>query len=547
MKNILLILSLFLAVSSWASTSCTLQGGVNSGWFDCSITGQDCTRDGVCSVAGSNPPVKYFQYDNNKVCQATYCSPDDAYCNRVSCQSCCITVESPQCALDSLNCIQDGYTWEYNGGATCGGMACNTHQCDTTHNCIEYPFNRCEDVPSDGQIYCDENGCTGLPYSKWWSEYRKECTNECGDHTTQSFTGDTLITFNSTCSDSSHCSDETKCVDFPSSQTYLLYQVCIVGNDQIGNGAANNSYTNIVGGGSGSCASLGMPSNNIADPMNNSSPVTFPNQDNYDVINDNCLIYGIDCPPNYVDTTDYNDVNNRDPNHCVCEKLDGMSHMSTIICPDGSRTTFFGSCDEWNMPRSSSSMNPPESSSSGSENPPTSSGGGNSSGISGEYPDWPEYSKNQRNTNDLLGSMTQTLKQIPGQLLEGVKNLVNGFTYNEGDGKFIYDRVDSLVTLDTILDTAGLLHAIFGRIDSNNTILDTLQHSNFSGCPTCTFFAGNPKNDFSGGHIRFKEIKFELGNIHGFNLCRIFSVVVTALASVVSFFIGFSIFKNISQ
>lgn len=537
MKNILIQLCLFLAVVSFASVSTTVnrvcsgvsQGGCNAS----SIT--------VCDV------LQYTQ------CYGQWVLPGYvSNCNwRSNACFCDIHVESNictngTCQLDSLKCIQAGKRWIYDGGATCGGMSCQA-ACDTTHNCIEYPFNRCEDVPSDGQVYCDENGCTGLPYAKWWSEYRKECTNECGDHTTQSFTGDTLITFNSTCSDSSHCSDETKCVDFPSSQTYLLYQVCIVGNEQIGNVAANNSYTNIVGGGSGSCASLGMPSNNIADPMNNTSPVTFPNQDNYDVINDNCLIYGIDCPPNYIDTTDYNDVNNRDPSHCVCEKLDGMSHISTIICPDGSRTTFFGSCDEWNNSRSSSSMNPPESSSSGSENPPASSGGGNSSGISGEYPDWPEYSKNQRNTNDLLGSMTQTLKQIPSQLLEGVKNLVNGFAYNEGDGEFIYDRVDSLVTLDTILDTAGLLHAIFGRIDSNNTILDTLQHSNFSGCPTCTFFAGNPTNDFSGGHIRFKEIKFELGNIHGFNLCRIFSVVVTALASVVSFFIGFSIFKNISQ
>ena len=453
-----------------------------------------------------------------------------------------------QCEKDSVQCVSAGNEWQYIGSATCGGMSCvEPIPCDTTMNCIEYPFNRCEDVPSSGEVYCDENGCTGLPYSRWFSEYRKECSNECGDHDTQSFTGDTLITFDANCQDSLQCSEETKCVDFPSKQSYLLYKVCIVGNNQIGNGANNRSFPQIVTGGSGSCASLGMPSNNILDPMNNTSPIVFPNTNNYDPITDNCLIYGIDCPENFIDTTDYNDNNNRDPEHCICEKLDGMNHISTIICPDGSRTTFYGSCNEWNNFHSSSSMNPPESSSSGSENPPASSGGGNSSGISGEYPDWPEYQKNQRNTNDVLGSMVQTLKQLPGQLLEGVKGIMNGFVYNEDDSEFIFDRVDSLVTLDTIVDTAGILHAIFNRLDSNNRIIDTIPNSAFNGCPCITFFNGNQQTSFVGGHISFKEIKFNLGDFHGFNLCTIIRTIIVALASVVSFFIGFSIFKNISQ
>ena len=118
----------------------------------------------------------------------------------------------------------------------------------------------------------------------------------------------------------------------------------------------NRSFPQFIGGGVGNCASLGMPSNNIADPMNNQSNTIFPNQNNNDVISDNCLIYGIDCPSNYLDTTDYNDNENRNPEHCICEPLDGSTFVSTIICPDGSRTTFYGSCSLWELANSSSSV-----------------------------------------------------------------------------------------------------------------------------------------------------------------------------------------------
>lgn len=463
-----------------------------------------------------------------------------------------VIVCSNQCEVDSLNCVNAGNSWVYDGGATCGGMSCQ-EPCDTTMNCIEYPFNRCEDVASSGSVYCDENGCSGLPFSRWFSELRTECQNECGEFHTNSITGDTLISFNSSCNDTTQCSDETKCVDFPNSGTYALYKICIVGNEQIGNGVTNKSYPQFVGGGTGNCASLDYPSNNIQDPMNNLHNNVFPNTNNNDVINDNCLVYGIDCPPNYIDTTDYNNDDNRNESHCICERLDGMNHISTIVCPDGSRTTFFGSCDDWRATHSSSSIanssgstNPPESSSSGSENPPTSSGG-----ISGEYPDWNIIKRNQGDANSLLGSIAQSLKVLPSNILNGIKEtlntLSNKFTYSEDDEDFIWDRVDSLVTMDTIIDTAGVLNAIFNRLDSNNRIIDTIPSVAYNGCPCITFFSGNNKTSFDGGHIRFKEIKFNMGNFHGFNLCTIIRTIVVAFASVVSFFIGFAIFKNISQ
>lgn len=455
------------------------------------------------------------------------------------------------CEADSLRCVNAGNSWEYTGVATCGGMECvEPSPCDTTMHCIEYPFNRCEDVQSSGSVYCDENGCTGLPYTRWFSEYRKECENECGDHDTQSFTGDTLISFNSSCNDTLQCSDETKCVDFPNSNTYLVYKVCIVGNEQIGNGANNQSYSQIVGGGSGSCASVNMNSTNISNPNNsgNGNSNSFPNSFNQNEVTDNCLIYGIDCPENFNDTTNYNDNTNRSPNHCICEPLDGSAFVSSIICPDGSRSTFYGSCSLWesaysssSVSSSSSSTNPPESSSSGSENPPASSGG-----ISGEYPEWHDIKQNQKNANEALGSMAQSLKTLPSSIVNGIKNFLNGYNYNDGDGRFDWNRVDSVVTLDTLIDTSGVLNAIFGRVDSTNRILDTLQHSSFTGCPCITFFSGNQQTDLRAGHLAFKEIKIELGDLHGFNFCRIVSTIVVAFASVVSFFIGFAIFKNIS-
>lgn len=451
-----------------------------------------------------------------------------------------------QCEADSLKCLNDGGTWDYDGGATCGGMYCNMHQCDTTFNCVEYPFERCEDVPSSGEVYCDENGCTGLPYSRWWSEYRKECSNECGEHMTESVTSDTLITFDSSCDDSLKCSSQQFCVDFPSSGSYYLYTKCSVGNEQVGNVTTNRVVPNIVSSGRGSCASLGMPSTNFPNSGNSSA---FPNSNNNNSVLDNCLVYGIGCPENFADTSNYNDSDNRNPEHCICEPLDGSHFTSTIICPDGTRSTFWGSCDDWrgafsssSAPSSSSSANPPESSSSGSENPPASSGG-----ISGEYPDWNVIYRNQNNTNTALGSIVQSVKTMAVDVVAGVKSLLSGYDYNYTDSYPDLVAPDSMLQLDTILDTAGLLHAVFGRIDSNNTILDTLQHSSFTGCPCITFFAGNTQNSITMGHLVFKEIKFNLGDFHGFNLCRIISAVVVALASVVSFFIGFAIFKNVSQ
>lgn len=564
-KNFLYALFLFVSVSWCACTSGSFTIYKNSGIWEKCETSDLC--DAVlsnCSPVHQSSSTSYLTSLVSGGCRNSNFGDFNCpitggiqgWCNtpdRVSCNvqnSCTYSIScSTQCEADSLVCVNtENMIWKYTGSATCGGMECVENTCDSTFNCIEYPFNRCEDVPSSGSVECDENGCSGLPYSRWYSELRTECQNECGEYRINSITGDTLISFDSSCDDTTQCSNETKCVDFPNSGTYALYKVCIVGNQQIGNGVSNRSYPQFVGGGSGNCSSLGYPSSNLPNSSNNTHNNVFPNQSDTSSISDYCLLYGVDCPPNFVDTTNYNDNNNRSPEHCICEPLDGSTFVSSIICPDGSRSTFYGSCDLWRSARSSSSAqsssstNPPESSSSGSENPPASSGG-----ISGEYPDWPEYQKNQRNANEVLGSMVQSLKTLPSSIVSGIRELLNGYNYNEVDDGLSFDRQDSVLALDTIIDTVGVLHAIFNRLDSNNRIIDTIPNVSYNGCPCITFFNGNQANSFVGGHIIFKEIKFNLGDFHGFNLCIIIRAVVVAFASVVSFFIGFAIFKNISQ
>ena len=539
------VIILFFALLVWGSSLSWGACSVTSNRYPSSCDNPNYDIERGCGELSNdcvNHPERFCSYSCGV--PAWGASGDNIWhCQVITC--------SNACEADSLGCVTSGKYWLYTGAATCGGMSCSETNCDTTMQCIEYPFNHCEEVPSSGQVYCDANGCTGLPYTKFWSEYRKECSNQCGQHDTQSFTGDTLISFDSDCSDSVQCSNDYKCVDFPNTRTYLLYSTCVVGNGQVGNNIQNRSYVTITGGGNGNCASAGYKSSTFPNSGegagNGGNGPMFPNTNNNSSVSDNCLIYGVDCPPDFVDSTNYNNGENRTPEKCICEPLDGMKTISSIICPDGSRSTFFGSCDDWNTPRSSSSSNPPESSSSGSENPPASSGGGTSDGISGEYPEWPEIRKNTKTMNDLLGSVTQSLKSLPSNIVDGIKSYLNGFVYSDGDGSVNIDRVDSMMVLDTILDTAGLLHAVFGRIDSNNTILDTLSHSSFVGCPCITFFQGNNQHSIKNGHLVFKEMTISFANIKGFNLCRIISAIVVALASVVSFFIGFSIFKNISQ
>lgn len=80
-------------------------------------------------------------------------------------------------------------------------------------------------------------------------------------------------------------------------------------------------------------------------------------------------------------------------------------------------------------------------------------------------------------------------------------------------------------------------------LDTNRVIIDTSTKVSSGTCPVLTgnfsqackkFVPFLNKNDLN--------LRIDLNNISGFSLCSIFKSIVIGFASVVSFFIGFSIF-----
>lgn len=102
------------------------------------------------------------------------------------------------------------------------------------------------------------------------------------------------------------------------------------------------------GGGVGNCKNAGYKESSLTDTTSVDS-TSIPKE---------CFLYGQNCPE--VDQTDYTSAQNRtSENGCSCQPYDGLSHISQIVCPDGSMSVFFGSCNEFNSPVSSHSQNPP--------------------------------------------------------------------------------------------------------------------------------------------------------------------------------------------
>lgn len=554
MRKIFLIFLFFFACVSWAD--------------DCEIITRNGASSSNCGDGGSS-----WLWNNRSPtgCTKNTCPSSYGYCCEL--QECndnqtvwakCRT----QCQLDSLKC-ESPNVWNSDScrceerceelicapDETWNDSLCQCVRCDTTWECIDYaPRERCIDVPSNGQIVCTSNGCSGLPYSKWWSEHERECTNECGDKKTETETTDTLVTFDATCDDSTRCSDETYCVDVGGK--YIVYQKCQVGNSQVGNNQSNRTLAEIVESGSGSCAQHNYNSNNVSNP--NSNNQNSPNDNNQnpiqDSISNDCLVYGVNCPEKWTDTTDYSLDDNKSPdNGCICESGSGLRY---ITCPDGSITAEFGNCSDWRKSFSSSSFssssNPPEPTSSGSENPQSSSGGVSDmaamfernfkemkNALLGIAENTKETSNgiNQQNSPSVNGSKTGTAT---------IENAMDSYTVAVNDSTPLMRVPDSMLVARDSLDTS-FIHHIFDKVNENNTILDTIPNVGFSGCPCVTFFQGNATNHIENGVWRFKEIKIDFSSVYGVNLCTVISTIVVALASVVSFFIGFAIFKNVSQ
>ena len=563
MKKIFVFFALFSVFASVAWANCTI---LRDRW----IIGND--GDG-CGNANSLCPSRVASYEKScyygmKPSGNPYwtgessCSSPGWY-QRINCevaQLCC----DNECEADSassggiiLECQYDvvesrWYRYECHGGTNCSVGGCSRTYYNDETLCLE---KYCEDNPTLPQcqppcdstkwtcytttettqttvasdnITCIKGTCFGLTYCEYVTRNTTECDNECGTHTDQ--TNEIPMTYDGACNDDNLSDDNmcsaTKCIE--SQGQYSLYQMCQ--SREVLNGEIQ-VLPRMVGGGMGSCKNAGYKAEN--DNLNDSSSVA---QDSMQIPLE-CYQYGINCP---APDSSYADPEDRTPqNGCICEPFDGQKYISQIVCPDGSTSILYSSCDEWKQPPLSSSSTP--ESSSAAEWPASSGGMGNMG-------DWTTYSQGEDIKAALAVIAANTSKMGNNQVIvQQNQDFLNQFAYQDDGTEPQLNVPDSMLTYDSLqVDTNGILDAIFNRLDTSNKVLDTIPAAT-KVCPCLTFFSGNQNTSFANGHIQFKQVVIDMADFHGFNLCTIISAIVVALASVVSFFIGFSIFKNISQ
>lgn len=125
---------------------------------------------------------------------------------------------------------------------------------------------------------------------------------------------------------------------------------------------------------------------------------------------------------------------------------------------------------------------------------------------------------------------------------------LSDYAYTGNGEDLELERTDSVLVLEPDINGImalrdSLFNRIFDKVDTNNTLIDTLSVSAFSGCPAVRLMGGGtPVQTQSGFYIKGFTIDF--CDVYGFNLVRIISVIVTSFASVVGFFVGFKIFKS---
>lgn len=518
---ILFVLSTYYVYASCSQYITKVNGGVT-------CRGYLCAGMSVSCPTVPNSVLLYTDASECRLSNIPSCGVVDNYdirCYYYTCQT--------QCDLDSLNCVRDGGRWEYDvNSPTCGGMYCNTSSCDSTFNCTTYPLFRCLDVPASSQITCINGNCSGLPYSMWWSEARQECTNECGQYKTTVIQGDTAVTFGVACGEEQEkCSSKKYCTEIGGN--YIVYKKCLIGREVIGNVDTRQEIPYIVQSGVGTCSENGYDS----EKYTKTSGGQFSGGGGAPPLSDDCLLYGVGCPETYKDTLDYTKEENRNPTSCYCKPFDGLNSLSQIVCPDGSSTVVYMSCKEWENSLSSSSGAGGVSSSTPSPNTSTSTN--NSSDSFGQYPRYPtDQSTTNSNVQGALSGISEYLIQIKDNLLS-LKN------YFFSDDEYIF--VDSVPTYghgEYVEDTIKTVSfdSLLNVIDTNRHIIDTSKKvvSN-SVCPiisanfSCTRFLPFVNNDDV-------NLRIDLDNLYGFSLCKVFKALVLAFSSIVSFFIGFSIF-----
>ena len=561
MKKIFFFLALFSVFASVAWGRCD--------WAEIVGTGKEFGHSGTCQSGESvcyqyAPPNFNSCYYNKKYAGSRFVeSSCGGWYNDLDCRwqkLCC----DNDCEADSASnggiiqeCLFDvgenkWYRYECHGATNCSAGGCQKTYYNDETLCRE---KYCEDNPTlpecqppcdstkwtchtttettqttvaSDNITCIKGTCFGLTYCEYVTRNTTECDNECGTHTEQ--TNEIPMTYEGACNDDNLSDDNmcsaTKCIE--SQGQYSLYQMCQ--SRSVLNGEIQ-LLPRMVGGGMGSCKNAGYKAEN--DNLNDSASVS---QDSLQIPLE-CYQYGINCPE---PDSSYSDPEDRTPeNGCICEPFDGQKYISQIVCPDGSSSILYSSCDEWKQPPMSSSSTPESSS---AAEWPTSSGG------MGELGDWATYSQGEDIKAALAVIAANTSKLGNNQVVvQQNQDFLNQFDYQDEGTEPQLNIPDSMLSYDsTQVDTNGILNAIFNRLDSSNKVLDTIPASS-KVCPCLTFFQGNENNSFANGHIRFKQVVIDMADFHGFNLCTIISAIVVALASVVSFFIGFSIFKNVSQ
>lgn len=536
MKKVLFsILLLFFALDSWGScTQGNYLGGTRTttNCFNGStLPACGFANDGTCFTTGyyndvclcsSLDPLTACPSSNYNGGYLSYPISIDGMggCLSLSGSSCYYGVKcTSKIEADSLACELEGNSWEYiNNVWQCVENA----PCDSTHWECTTDVETSQTTIASDKVECFDGDCFGGVYCEYISKSTTDCRNDCGQFTTQST--QVPIRYEGHCNEDNLLDDtectKTKCMTFDG--FYKLFKLCA--SREIINGE-RRFLPRFVGGGKGSCRNAGWPE---------SDSTSFSTSPDSVSVSEDCFTMGLGCPPK--DSTDYNEPDNRNPNKCTCEPFDGISYISRIVCPDGSVSVFYGSCDDFRNPPSSSSSDAPESSSSGSENPPASSGA-----LVG---DWVNYSQGEE-IKGILGIIASKLdKEQTINNVNSVNIALDDYTVNPSDSVAPLVVPDSMLSYTSVIDTEGIVDAVFGRVTEENEILDTL--SGYSGtCPTCTFFGGGAS--IVGGRVSIPEIRFDFSNFWGFNLCAIISRIVIALASIVAFFIGFAIFKNISQ
>ena len=456
-----------------------------------------------------------------------YCSSGGYICNcgnAVLCSRQCYYNHycTTQKEADSLSCEIQGGDWNGTECRQCGQYSCKTI---TAHSTLK----------TDNQsVSCLGNSCNNYN-CKVFSKLQEICVNGCGDSTISTIATDTTYYEDSACDPQRYfedCSVTNFCYEIGGK--YILYKKCL--NGQVFNGVEGQT-TKIVASGKGSCADQGYLSQN---PEQNTPQDSMSIGGNgSDSLPDYCLLFGVGCPAaadssgvNYSSSSERNEQNG-----CICRPYDGLDYFSIVTCPDGSSSTFYGSCDEWKKPPTSSSSSLSQSSSSTADTTGTS--GGTSSGNTPT--DWANWSQ-MREQIILQATTNYKLDQV-NMNLNKLNNGINELNTSLNSSVPMPD-LDTTTASFPGVNFQDTLTAILGYMPTKNTILDTLDRQDISNgtCPELYIF----KNDIKILSLKIPATKLNLADIGGFNLCKISRAILVLFAEIVSSLLVIGLFRKFS-